>query len=116
MPSKPDIICTDQEWTILYQILSEQCKNAKGTSIWAFGSRAKKKQSNSHDGCKPYSDLDLLVLVKAKETSVIALFAQLSESFSDSALPYKVDLVDANTASAEFLGLIEPSKVLIFQS
>lgn len=54
-------------------------------TVWAFGSRVNGK-------AKPYSDLDLAVL---GDTSLsLAEHADLVDAFSESDLPWKVDLVD----------------------
>ncbi len=55
------------------------------TKIWVFGSRATGR-------ARRYSDLDLAI--DAGRPLTLDEIAGLSEAFSDSDLPYKVDLVD----------------------
>lgn len=54
--------------------------------VWAFGSRVHGR------GIKPFSDLDL-VLVDQQPLPPLVM-AQLREAFSDSLLPFRVDLVE----------------------
>ena len=68
-----------------------------------FGSRA-------HGTAKPFSDLDLLVLGPALDAS---LRGTLEEAFDESDLPFRVDIVEAATASADFQALIEPQAVAL---
>lgn len=67
-------------------------------TVRAFGSRAGGKP-------KPWSDLDLSL--EASEPLSLSVLAALREAFSESALPWKVDLVDYRTASAEFAAIID---------
>ena len=68
------------------------------TSVRVFGSRAKWS-------AKTYSDLDLAI--KAKQRLPSSLLSELSEAFSESELPFKVDVVDWQTASQEFRDIID---------
>jgi predicted nucleotidyltransferase len=56
-----------------------------GTKAWVFGSRATGR-------ARPYSDLDLAI--DAGRLLTLDEIARLAEAFSDSDLPYRVDLVD----------------------
>jgi predicted nucleotidyltransferase len=56
-----------------------------GTLAWVFGSRATGR-------ARQYSDLDLAI--DAGRPLTLDEIAQLSESFRDSDLPYRVDFVD----------------------
>lgn len=69
-----------------------------GVAVRAFGSRATGK-------AKPWSDLDLSF--EAKEALPLSVMALLREDFDESALPWKVDLVDYRTVSAEFAAIID---------
>jgi len=63
------------------------------TKVSVFGSRAGGKP-------KPWSDLDLLI-----ETGTpldLAVLAALAEAFDDSALPWKVDIVDKHALDPSF--------------
>ncbi len=57
----------------------------QSAKIWAFGSRATGR-------ARRYSDLDLVI--DAGRLLTLDEFAKLGEVFSDSDLPYRVDLVD----------------------
>jgi predicted nucleotidyltransferase len=61
----------------------------RGTKAWVFGSRATGR-------ARRYSDLDLAI--DAGRRLSLDELAVLAEAFSDSDLPYKVDLVDWQSA------------------
>lgn len=63
-------------------------------NVWVFGSRA----SNT---AKQFSDLDLCIDLLGKALP-IGILADLNEAFIESALPYKVDLLDWNNITADF--------------
>jgi type I restriction enzyme S subunit len=69
-----------------------------GFSVRVFGSRAKGKP-------KPYSDLDLAV--KGDEPLTLAELGDLGDAFSESDLPFKVDVVDWRSASAFMQEIID---------
>ena len=54
---------------------------------------------------KPYSDLDLAVV--GKNTLDWRTLAELKETFQESELPFRVDLLDWNAISDEFRTVIE---------
>ena len=66
-----------------------------GAVVNVFGSRATGR------GLKPHSDLDLLV--QSPAGLPIRAVADLREALAESDLPFSVDLLDRNDASAEFL-------------
>jgi type I restriction enzyme S subunit len=72
--------------------------------VWAFGSRVKGK-------VKPYSDLDLAVITE--RPLPLSVNAALSDAFSGSDLPWKVDVVDWSTTSESFWKIIEPQRVVL---
>lgn len=72
--------------------------------VWAFGSRARCK-------AKPYSDLDLAII--AEKPLPMATRAALAEDFSESDLPWRVDVVDWSTTSESFRTIIERDKVIL---
>lgn len=72
--------------------------------VWAFGSRVK-------GTAKPFSDLDLVIM--SQQPLSLALMASLHEAFSESDLPWKVDVVDCSTTSPEFRAVIEQQKICI---
>ena len=67
------------------------------SKVWIFGSRVTNK-------AKPYSDIDLVIDL-SKPLS-LELQARLANSFEDSTLPYKVDIVDWYAIDESFRALI----------
>ena len=97
----PPIAVNAAEWKIIEDILAEL---AVGVEVWAFGSRARFT-------AKPYSDLDL-AFIGAHPLS-LSQIADLANAFSDSNLPFKVDIVDWLTISEDFRKIISQHYVLI---
>jgi type I restriction enzyme S subunit len=75
-----------------------------GIAVWAFGSRA-----TGH--ARRHSDLDLAL--SGEGPLPPALLSQLAEAFDESDLPWKVDLLDWATTSAEFQAVIARDRVLL---
>lgn len=72
--------------------------------VWAFGSRVT-------GTARAYSDLDLAVI---GETPLgLPVSAALAEEFSDSDLPFKVDVVDWATTGPAFRAIIQAARVVI---
>jgi predicted nucleotidyltransferase len=90
-----------EEWAIVSRILRSV---VPGQEVWAFGSRAA-------GGAKPYSDLDL-ALIGATPLPQDTL-AALREAFSESDLPWKVDLVDWATTAPAFRKVISGTSVIV---
>lgn len=86
---------SQEEWHIVQSILKQHIPQR---TVWAFGSRV-----NGH--AKPYSDLDLAIL--GDEPLSLAEHAALTDDFSESNLPWKVDLVDWNLIGKEFQEIIK---------
>jgi len=90
-----------QEWAIIQGILKDIVPHR---TVWAFGSRAR-------FAAKPYSDLDLAVVgvtpLSLEES------ARLHEAFTQSDLPYKVDVVDWASTSPEFQAVIARHHVVM---
>lgn len=72
--------------------------------VHAFGSR-------TNGRAKTWSDLDLVI--DAGKPLPISTMAALAEAFDESALPWKVDLVDRASVSADFGRLIDAAKVSV---
>ncbi|WP_445768241.1 nucleotidyltransferase family protein [Rheinheimera sp.] len=90
---------SDSEWQQVSAILQRYLPN---NEVWAFGSRVK-------GNAKPYSDLDLVII---SDTPLpLALLAEVAEAFSESDLPWKVDLVDWATTSERFRQVIAEQKL-----
>lgn len=88
----------------LRMVLDILQKHVPQYEVWAFGSRAKWT-------AKDYSDLDLCV-VSDKPLS-FSLLGALAEDFSESDLPWKVDVVDWATVSESFRKIIKRDKVVV---
>ena len=72
--------------------------------VRAFGSRAT-------GTAKETSDLDLVIIGEAPVG--FATLAALRDDFSDSSLPYRVDVVDWATVDESFRRIIERDQVLV---
>ncbi|MDO9254914.1 MAG: hypothetical protein Q7U54_05310, partial [Bacteroidales bacterium] len=60
---------------------------------------------------KTYSDLDLAIISNSCLT--LSLLAAIEHDFSESDLPFMVDVVDSAAISAAFCGIIEIHRVRI---
>ena len=65
----------------------------RGAKVWAFGSRVTGR-------ARPYSDLDLAI--DAGRRLNLGELADFSEAFSDSDLPWTVDVIDWHAAGPGF--------------
>lgn len=99
----PLIDIRPDHWAIVQGILQ---KHVPQHEVWVFGSRAKRT-------AKPYSDLDLVVM--GDQPLPLDVSAALADDFSDSDLPWKVDVVDWATTSDAFRGIIARDKVVVQQ-
>lgn len=99
--SVPDIDISEVQWSIVRDILRRNLPNCE---VWAFGSRAKRT-------AKPYSDLDLVLVTHTPLP--LALSAKLAEDFSESDLPWKVDVVDWAATGDDFRQVIRRAKVVL---
>jgi type I restriction enzyme S subunit len=79
-------------------------KHVPDREVWAFGSRVGGE-------VKPYSDLDLALLGDAPLP--LSLLGRLRDDLSDSALPFRVDLVDWATTDAPFREIIRSRQVIV---
>jgi type I restriction enzyme S subunit len=79
-------------------------KHVPGCEVWVFGSRAKWT-------AKPYSDPDLVII--RDRGLPLDVRAALRDDFSESDLPWKVDVVDWATTSQAFREIIEQEKVVV---
>lgn len=101
MSEMPNIDVRPDLWEIVHKILQ---KHVPEYEIWAFGSRAKWKS-------KPYSDLDLAIITD--QPLPLSVQAALADDFTESDLPWKVDIIDWSTTSASFRKIIESDKIVI---
>jgi type I restriction enzyme S subunit len=97
----PPVDISPDHWAIVRDILRRHLPQHE---VWAFGSRVKHK-------AKRYSDLDLAVIADAPLAP--SVLAALREDFSDSDLPWKVDMVDWATTSETFRQIIAREKVVV---
>lgn len=88
-------------WDIVQRILA---KHLPGIEVWAFGSRTK-------GTAKPHSDLDIAVLTQ--QPLSLQVQAALAEAFSESDLPWRVDVVDWATTQETFRDLIRQHKLVL---
>ena len=93
-------IAPDQLWIVL-DILRG---HVPGRPVWAFGSRAT-------GNAKPYSDLDLAIITDTPLP--LSALAGLAEAFSESDLPWRIDVVDWSTTSEAFRKIIARDKVVL---
>ncbi len=97
----PLIDIRPDHWAIVADILRRRVSDCE---VWAFGSRAKWN-------AKEYSDLDLAVM--SDQPIGLSVSAALADDFSESDLPFKVDVVDWATTSESFRKIIERDKVVV---
>mgnify|MGYP004716937187 CR=1 FL=1 len=86
---------TPEERAIVLRILNEIVPDRE---VRAFGSRVTGK-------AKPFSDLDLAIM--GDEPLSLETRVRLEEAFSESELPWKVDVLDWALANADFKHIIE---------
>ena len=101
MADQPLIDISPENWHIVRDILQRLEPNRE---VWAFGSRAKWT-------AKEFSDLDIAII--GDEPLSIGLMAELSESFQESSLPFKVDVVDWATINEGFRKIVLLDKVTV---
>lgn len=101
MAENPPIDIRPDLWPIVRDILT---RHVPRYEVWAFGSRVRGK-------AKPYSDLDLAII---SDTPLpLTIDARLAEDFSESDLPWRVDVVDWATTQPAFRKIIERDKVVV---
>jgi type I restriction enzyme S subunit len=97
----PPIDVRPDHWRIVRDILR---RHVPAHEVWAFGSRAGGR-------AKPYSDLDLAVI--GDRPLPLEVSAALAEDFSESDLPWKVDIVDWATTGDTFRKIIRAGRVVV---
>ena len=101
MVDQPLIDISTENWRIVRDILQRYVPDRE---VWAFGSRAKWT-------AKEFSDLDIAII--GDKPLSIALTADLREAFQESALPFKVDIVDWANITPSFRQVIQAAKIQI---
>jgi type I restriction enzyme S subunit len=97
----PPIGVRPDHWRIVRDVLR---RHVPDHEVWAFGSRTGGR-------AKPYSDLDLAVI--GDRPLPLAVSAALAEDFSESDLPWKVDIVDWATTGESFRKIIRDNRVVV---
>lgn len=92
---------TSQQLEIIQNILREEIPQH---TVSVFGSRTKKST-------KQFADLDLLV--RGRDRLSLEKLASLKNRFSESNLPFRVDIVDEQDTSEEFLKTIKSNCEII---
>lgn len=87
-------VMSSAERAVVMRILDEIVPERE---VRAFGSRVTRK-------AKPYSDLDLAIM--GDEPLPMATRARLEEAFTDSILPWKVDVLDWASTDEGFRGIV----------
>jgi type I restriction enzyme S subunit len=98
MPSMDILV---PHWVLVSDILQ---RHVPDYEVWAFGSRATQS-------AKQYSDLDLVIVTDNPLS--LSVSASLAEDFSESDLPFKVDVVDWAKTQEPFRKIIEQQKVVV---
>jgi type I restriction enzyme S subunit len=102
MASLPKLEISPVHWAAVAEILQ---RHLPGKTVWAFGSRAR-------FAAKPYSDLDLAVIGDSPLS--LSELAALEHDFTESSLPFKVDIVDWAAASESFRDIIRQTHVAVW--
>ncbi|MDQ6972460.1 MAG: nucleotidyltransferase domain-containing protein [Mariprofundaceae bacterium] len=84
------------------------CAHVPELEVWAFGSRVHGKT------LKKFSDIDLAIIADAPIDD--GRMCELKEAFSESDLPYRVDVVDFASASQSFRDIIKQEHEVIQKS
>lgn len=92
---------TPEERAIVLRILNEIVPNRE---VRAFGSRVTGK-------AKPFSDLDLAIM--GDEPLSLGTRARLEEAFSESQLPWKVDVIDWLKIDTDFQNIIRKNWIIL---
>lgn len=95
---------TEEQHKIVLDILNRYLPNDE---VRAFGSRYK-------GNVKKYSDLDLVIVGTCKIE--IKLLFKIKETFEESTLPFRVDVLDWHRISSEFQQIIEQGFEVIKRS
>ena len=86
-------------------------KNVPNLEVWAFGSRVAETPEEIAR-IKKYSDLDLAIMTR--EPLPLRTMGMLKEDFSDSNLPWRVDVIDWAATSESFRRIIEEKYVIVY--
>ena len=98
----PELKVEPKDLRIIQRILRT---HVPGLEVWAFGSRV------HGENLKPFSDLDLVIISPGPPASLQML--DLKEAFTESDLPFKVDLLDWSTLDESFRKKIAQSYLVV---
>ncbi|MEO5367436.1 MAG: restriction endonuclease subunit S [Magnetococcus sp. WYHC-3] len=104
MSGQPPIDIRPDHLEMVQEILR---RHVPDREVWAFGSRVTWT-------AKAYSDLDLAIM--GEEPVDLDVLAALKEDFSDSDLPWKVDVVEWASTAASFRKVIEGERVVVMSN
>lgn len=105
-PDSPLLGVRPDQWEIIRSLLS---KHVPQFEVWAFGSRV--KGGTLARKVKPFSDLDLCIITDRILT--LEELTAITDDFSDSDLPWKVDIVDWAATREHFRKIIESNKTIL---
>jgi type I restriction enzyme S subunit len=100
-PSSPPIDVRPAHWEIVREILA---RHVPDREVWAFGSRA-------GGSPKPTSDLDLAVI--GEQPLDMNVLTDLADAFSESDLPWRVDLLDWAITGEAFRRVVQARRVVV---
>lgn len=101
MKEQSRIDISTEDLTTIKSILHKIIPNYE---VWAFGSRVTGK-------ARKYSDLDLAVI--STQPLDFDIYTALKNAFSESTLPFKVDIVDWSNLDENFKKIIKQKFVVI---
>ena len=102
MDDRPAIDLSPEHRRVVVEILS---RHLPAGTVWAFGSRVR-------GPAKRYSDLDLAVIARTPVSP--RTLAALEEAFSQSDLPWRVDVIDWATSGEGFRRVVERDMAPLF--
>lgn len=81
-------------------------KFVPGTVVWAYGSRV------HGENLKPFSDLDLVII--SDESLPTSTITALHDAFSDSDLPWRIDLAEWSDLDPSFHSIILENHQVVY--
>ena len=97
----PAVQIAPRHWELVAALLQRHVPHC---DVWAFGSRAQQR-------AQPYSDLDLAIAADGELS--LSTLAALAADFEDSALPFKVDVLDWSALSPAFRKTVQAQRVRV---
>jgi predicted nucleotidyltransferase len=97
----PPIDVSPEELRIVRDILR---RHVPDREVWAFGSRVQ-------GTARRYSDLDLAIITDAPLSFDVS--GAMKEDFSESDLPFRVDILDWAVTQDKFRAIVQRDKVIV---